>query len=75
MGVYRHNVVVVIKMDACIHGLLIFCVGAYHPDFAVLSWSTCAALAFISVTVSCHHVHIMSVHTCDWTAHANSQLA
>ena len=34
MGAYKRNVVVVIKMDAYIHGRL-FCVGAYYPDFTV----------------------------------------
>ena len=34
VGAYKHNVVVVIKMDAYIHGC-IFCVGAYYPDFTV----------------------------------------
>ena len=32
MGAYKHDVVVVIKMGAYIHGCL-FCVGAYYPDF------------------------------------------
>ena len=35
MGAYKHNVVAVIKMGAYIHGVLIFCVGAYYPDFTV----------------------------------------
>ena len=34
MGAYKHDVVVVIKMGASIHGVLI-CVGAYYPDFTV----------------------------------------
>ena len=31
MGAYKHDVVVVIKMDAYIHGCL-FCVGAYYSS-------------------------------------------
>ena len=34
-GAYKHDVVVVIKMGAYIHGCL-FCVGAYYPDFTVV---------------------------------------
>ena len=34
MGAYKPDVVIVIKMGAYIHGVLI-CVGAYYPDFTV----------------------------------------
>ena len=36
MGVYKHDVVVVIKMGAKFMGCL-FCMGAYYPDFTVCS--------------------------------------
>ena len=35
MGVYKRNVVVVIKIGAYIHGCL-FCVGPYYPDFDMI---------------------------------------
>ena len=34
MGAYKRHVVVVIKMDAYIHGFL-FSMGTYYPDFTV----------------------------------------
>ena len=34
MGAYKRDVIVVIKMGAYIHGMLI-CVGAYYPNFTV----------------------------------------
>ena len=36
MGAYKRDMVVVITIGAYIHGVL-FCVGAYYPDFMVLN--------------------------------------
>ena len=35
MGAYKRDVVVVIKMGAYVHGVLI-CVDVYYPDFTVI---------------------------------------
>ena len=58
MGAYKRDVVVVIEMGAYIHGCL-FCVGAYYPDFTVMSG--CVYCTYPD-DVQCFVIIIMILH-------------
>ena len=57
MGAYKRDGVVVIKMNAYIHGCLL-CVGAYYPDFTVdhtKSYTSIAVNYFYNCLLAASH--------------------